>query len=953
MLIMFAFPILLILTVMCTTVSYHLQCPDISQRTLRASAYCLSSFRSEYTCLFDTNRLRFSEQCEKNQDYVTRGEKYVVTGRRRNVDCSSERYQPFPLWSNVSGVCLYQKTICKGEGQVLYNNGTLISDRACRCDYTKGYKFIKQPKQNCFCIPSAEDCSCYLNKCAVGFTLSPDYECVYEEHDNDSKCPALPASQNKRGSWQQINTRNNGKTIHKSYKTSYVNTVVAIGFVICPLLLLVIIIRGKVWEPYSYTLIPVLLLFAVLLTSFVLVLIFVKHCLKIVAIGATLLGVCIILGTVFVVYCAFTHQLVKYPRVYDEYYELQIYKLLLAASKGDIKMLRRIKYQNYINMNDTDCDKRSALHLAACEGYVDAVKYLLNNNNVYHKGTDRCLGQTPAEDANWHMTHTNTNTPKGNLDTIIWLLKKHTGLQKDRYHFKDIVAMEMIKAVESGDVTELQRRQDMKTDMNISDHDGRTALHAAVQWNQEKVIDFLIKCKVSPFVRWRGRRPEDIISEPDKNPNTSKNIANKLRNYMDRQLKLQSDEPKKENDYADDKDLKIVRILSSALRGDIRLMKQYKAVGYCMTVSDYDKRTALHIAVNNNQEHIVEFLLNDCGLTEEAYTAEDRWRKTPFQAAMKEGREHILKMFLDYCPNLPIPTNAKERKHCIVMACVHGDLERLKRYKAAECCMAVSVDDKRTALHIAVNNNQEHIVEYLLKECKLIEEADTAQDRSGITPFKAAMVGGRDHILQIFLKYCPDLPNPTTNEEIKNAIFMASKNGDVQRLKRYNQKGYNMKISDNGKETALHIAVNNNQEQVVEFLLKDCNLIDEADTAEDRWGETPFEAAKKEGRENILNIFTNNCPNLVNTTNDEKSTFSLLIAGEENDVNKLQRLYNGGGSINMQSSNGKTAWHVSADKWNINAMEYLTNINKSNDNKQKGVIITCKKEDMNLSQTDK
>lgn len=50
----------------------------------------------------------------------------------------------------------------------------------------------------------------------------------------------------------------------------------------------------------------------------------------------------------------------------------------------------RIKYQDYINMNDTDYDKRSALHLAACEGYVDAVKYLLNNNDVYHKGRDRC-----------------------------------------------------------------------------------------------------------------------------------------------------------------------------------------------------------------------------------------------------------------------------------------------------------------------------------------------------------------------------------------------------------------------------------------------------------------------------------------------------------------------------------------------------------------------------------
>lgn len=42
------------------------------------------------------------------------------------------------------------------------------------------------------------------------------------------------------------------------------------------------------------------------------------------------------------------------------------------------------------------------------------------------------------------------------------------------------------------------------TDMNLSDPDGRTALHAAVERNQERAIQFLIEvCKVTPFQRWR------------------------------------------------------------------------------------------------------------------------------------------------------------------------------------------------------------------------------------------------------------------------------------------------------------------------------------------------------------------------------------------------------------------------------------------------------------------
>jgi ankyrin repeat protein len=40
--------------------------------------------------------------------------------------------------------------------------------------------------------------------------------------------------------------------------------------------------------------------------------------------------------------------------------------------------------------------------------------------------------------------------------------------------------------------------------MNLSDSDGRTALHIAADKGQKEVVEFLIdKCRVSPFVRWR------------------------------------------------------------------------------------------------------------------------------------------------------------------------------------------------------------------------------------------------------------------------------------------------------------------------------------------------------------------------------------------------------------------------------------------------------------------
>ena len=59
------------------------------------------------------------------------------------------------------------------KGRFLKKNGTTISDRTCRHDYSRGYDFVVKPKDDCECIPSEEDCCCYHKTCQTGFILSP------------------------------------------------------------------------------------------------------------------------------------------------------------------------------------------------------------------------------------------------------------------------------------------------------------------------------------------------------------------------------------------------------------------------------------------------------------------------------------------------------------------------------------------------------------------------------------------------------------------------------------------------------------------------------------------------------------------------------------------------------------------------------------------------------------
>lgn len=86
------------------------------------------------------------------------------------------------------------------------------------------------------------------------------------------------------------------------------------------------------------------------------------------------------------------------PRRYKfETKGLNIVNLLFSAANGDIAALRRHKLSG-MDMTLCDYDGRTALHLAAAEGHVDCVEFLLRKCHVPHDVRDR-WGRTPLEEA--------------------------------------------------------------------------------------------------------------------------------------------------------------------------------------------------------------------------------------------------------------------------------------------------------------------------------------------------------------------------------------------------------------------------------------------------------------------------------------------------------------------------------------------------------------------------
>lgn len=124
--------------------------------------------------------------------YLNQGTKIVILGNFDSKYCFESRYQPFKYWTNVSSDCIFLRSKCKEEGQVMYSTGP-DHDTTCRCDHTKGYDFITKPHNLCFCIPSQEDCSCYKRNCPIARPkLIWNYTCVQEiEKETPSDCNNL------------------------------------------------------------------------------------------------------------------------------------------------------------------------------------------------------------------------------------------------------------------------------------------------------------------------------------------------------------------------------------------------------------------------------------------------------------------------------------------------------------------------------------------------------------------------------------------------------------------------------------------------------------------------------------------------------------------------------------------------------------------------------------------
>ncbi|XP_039597361.1 60 kDa lysophospholipase [Polypterus senegalus] len=148
-----------------------------------------------------------------------------------------------------------------------------------------------------------------------------------------------------------------------------------------------------------------------------------------------------------------------------------------AAKTGDINALEAILEMGG-NLSSEDYDGRTPLHVAACEGHLKCVQYLLSHGaTVYAK--DR-FGDTPLK-----------NAVKFRQKEVVCLLR-NTGAHLSREELDD-VGTELCSLASTGDLEGLETWNLAGVSMEHPSYDGQTPLDVARSAGNEEVTEFLLQ----------------------------------------------------------------------------------------------------------------------------------------------------------------------------------------------------------------------------------------------------------------------------------------------------------------------------------------------------------------------------------------------------------------------------------------------------------------------------
>ena len=354
-------------------------------------------------------------------------------------------------------------------------------------------------------------------------------------------------------------------------------------------------------------------------------------------------------------------------------------KFLIAAADGNIKIMHRMLEVNEYLAHSVDYDMRTAFHLACAEGHIDVIKLLLRSG-VKSMVKDR-WGHEPLQDAMLN----------GHAEVVDFLTSLGVSLSNES---KYALEGRMCLLASQGDLKQIEMLVKCGVSINSADYDGRSTLHTSVACKHIDLVDYLLRNKADANSndRW-GRTPIVDAISIGHTQIQERLIAAGAVLPTDPVVDCQAAESGPSN--SDQRAIKSA-FLESAAAGDVEQMRRRLAQGAHADDSDYDRRTALHLACSEGHLAAAEALIALGARTD----AQDRWGQVPLQDAMRHGHRAVADLLRRAGATLS-PDAAAEMGLRACDLAYRGDLDGLSRLVECGVPPVVADRERRTPLHAA------------------------------------------------------------------------------------------------------------------------------------------------------------------------------------------------------------------------------------------------------------
>ena len=244
-------------------------------------------------------------------------------------------------------------------------------------------------------------------------------------------------------------------------------------------------------------------------------------------------------------------------------------------------------------------------------------------------------------------------------------------------------------AASEGDVETVKTLLHGGLPVDSGDYDFRTTLHLSASEGNLKVVEALIEegANVSAKDRWGQTPLQDAVN------NHHGHVIELLQRHG---AKL---------DYEDPGEM----LRAAAIAGDLKRMKQLIDNGVDPNGSNYDNRTAFHLAAAAGKLEVLYYLL----AVGAKVNVRDRWDGTPLENAVIQGEEVCAMLLKENKATLHMDSSA----NAVNAAVAEGDLNLLRLLAATGASPDICDYDGRTALMLATWRGQLLTVDYLVNAC--------------------------------------------------------------------------------------------------------------------------------------------------------------------------------------------------------------------------------------------